>query len=376
MKCLRSARGWLLLLGGLTAPFFGAAEAAPSIGFVVTSWTTAIYQTRFMDECPVGLNPGNDEYWWRGLSPVERGRLTENGLITQVERMGRANIRGPHGEDVCWNPTAVKDPPLLTVEGDLSYGANLDGTLDGHATATSCAHPKFTGLDGQVGVDNQLYRLLGCIYGWRNYGHIDINANGQRLISGLGMIAIEIRGAEGVQDAPYVEVAFYRSVDPFALDSAGKVIPFGTYTIDADKSGPRYGDVVHGRIVKGVLTTEPADITLPFYGNYHYAQNHLRGAVLRLELNGDGGAAKGFLAGYYDVDALMSYVTTLGGSFSATAQFSCPAIYEAAHRLADGYPDPKTGQCAALSSAFLIEASAAFLNHPDMPDARHADNAP
>jgi hypothetical protein len=35
-----------------------------------------------------------------------------------------------------------------------------------------------------------------------------------------------------------------------------------------------------------------------------------------------------------------------------------------AHKLADGYPDPKTGECTMISSAFDITAYAAFIVHP------------
>ncbi len=39
-------------------------------------------------------------------------------------------------------------------------------------------------------------------------------------------------------------------------------------------------------------------------------------------------------------------------------------MYVAAHELADGYPDPQTGQCTHLSSAFEIGAYAAFIIRP------------
>jgi hypothetical protein len=50
---------------------------------------------------------------------------------------------------------------------------------------------------------------------------------------------------------------------------------------------------------------------------------------------------------------------------SYSAQSDCPATYDAAHRLADGYPDPKTGECTALSSAYNFDAVAAFAIHPE-----------
>ena len=337
-----------------------ASNTDRTLAFVVTKWNTAIYESRFMDECPLGLNPGNDEFWWRGLSKEKRGELTENGMITQIERQGLALIRGPNGENVCQIPTAVQDPPLLVVEGKLSYGVNLDGNVDGKATQKTCAHENFTGLDGTPGVDNQMYRLLGCTYGWRNYGHIEMNANGMRKMNGLGMILVEITDVDDPRNDDDVRVGFYRSIDQFVLDSAANVLPYNTYRIDAAGDRPRYGDIVKGRIEDGVLTTETKDVRLPFYGNYTYIDQRIRDLTFRMEIAPDGASAKGMFAGYYDVEQLWDYLSGLG--FAATAQYSCPPLYVAAHELADGYPDPETGQCTALSSAFHVDAVAAFID--------------
>jgi hypothetical protein len=48
----------------------------------------------------------------------------------------------------------------------------------------------------------------------------------------------------------------------------------------------------------------------------------------------------------------------------ATGDWSCPALFRAAHELADGYPDAKTGACTAISSAFRMDALPAFVIHP------------
>ena len=357
-------RTWRLPLAAACLFGASAAPAADSgrLGFVVTTWNTAIYESRFMDECPEGLNPGNDEFWWRGLNKDDRGRLTQNGMVTQVERQGYALVRGPKGENVCQMPEAITDPTLLTIEGPVSYGVNLDGTQDGRATAKSCAHQKFEGLDGTPGVDNQMYRLLGCTYGWRNYGNIEMNANGQRKTNGLGMILIEVTGVDDPRNDNDVRVTFYRSIDQFVLDSAANALPFNTYRIDVVNGVPRYGSVVKGKTANGVLTTEAADVRLPFYGNYTLLDQNIRDLSLRLEIEPDGAHAKGMVSGYYDVDQLWDYLSGLG--FAATAQYSCPPLHEAAYRLADGYPDPKTGKCTALSSAFVINTVAAFIDHP------------
>ena len=138
-----------------TAATGSAAAGAPpgrTLGFVVKDFMPAVYETKFMDECPAGLNIGNDEIWWRGLSKQERSELTQDGLITTLDRWFTAVRRGPNGEDVCINPEVIKDdPPLLTVEGSTSFGVNLDGNVDGSATPKSCSHENFTSPDGDSG---------------------------------------------------------------------------------------------------------------------------------------------------------------------------------------------------------------------------------
>ena len=78
----------------------------------------------------------------------------------------------------------------------------------------------------------------------------------------------------------------------------------------------------------------------------------------------DGANAKGTVAGYYDLEQYLYHTGGLGPVIS-TGNFSCPAFFEAAKSLADGYPDPETGECTHISSAFEVEAFAAFVVHPD-----------
>jgi hypothetical protein len=354
----------VLVAGALTAAA-GPATAAEkgTLGFVITTWNTAIYESKFIDECPEGFNVGYDELWWRGLSKEERGRLTENGLKTRLDRYFNAIRRGPNGEDVCMNPTVVKDPPLLTVEGKLSYGMDLDGPANGGDGSKSCKHEQFTGLNGEPGIDNQMYRLLGCIYGFRSYGQFEVNANENRKSNGNGMTLIEVTGVDDPRNDPDVTVAIYRSIDQYTLDGSGNFLPFASYRIDAPGGVPRYGSTLKGKIENGVLTTEPGDAHVPFYGNYTYMNQLIRDMRLRLEIAEDGATASGMAAGYYDVDQLMFYIGGLG-PIASTAISNCPSIYVAAHELADGYPDPQTGKCTALSSAYNFKAVAAFIIRP------------
>ena len=357
----------LALLGALLVASVPAQQQAArpkqTLGFVVANWDTAIFETKFMDECPEGSALGNDEMWWRGLSRADKDKLTNNGLVQPVDRRFVSVLRGPKGEDVCWNPTLVKEPPLRTIKGKTSYGFNLDGSADGSATPKSCPHQNFTGVDGTAGVDNQLYRLLGCHYGWRHNGVLDTFGNEERRNSGRGVVMLEITGVDDPRNSKAVEVAFYRALDPFPIDSSGRILPHASYRVDTNNGKPRYGAVAKGRIVDGVLTTTPIDLKLPYYGNSAYAEIALRDMKLQLDLKpGADGKVRGLVGGYYDFDKWWEYVLKIE-FLIATGDWSCPALYTAARELADGYPDPKTGDCTAISSAFKIDALPAFIVH-------------
>jgi hypothetical protein len=347
------------VVGGANSPM------SKTLGFVVTDFMPAVYETKFMDECPAGLNISNHEIWWRKLTKEQRGELTQNGNSDILGRWSMAVRRGPNGEDVCINPEVITDdPPLLTVEGLTSFGVNLDGNVDGRASPKTCSHENFISPNGVPGIDNQLYRLIGCTYGYRENGQIDINANEMRKTSGLGMILIEVTGVDDARNDDDVTVTFYRSIDQFMMDSSGKALPFSSYRVDYTDDGPRYGDSLKGSLINGVLQTESGDVRLPYFGNYNYIHPIIRDMQVRLEISEGGTLAQGTLAGYYDLEQYL-YLTQGLGLIIATASFSCPAFVDAAKRLADGYPDPETGECTHISSAFELNASAAFVIHPE-----------
>lgn len=363
-----------LVIASVAAPAQRGVEAQGvtppnrTLGFVVKDFMPAVYETKFMDECPAGLNIGNDEIWWRKMSKEERSKETQDGLIQSLDRWFKAVRRGPNGEDICINPELITDdPPLLTVEGSTSFGVNLDGNVDGSATPKTCAHENFTSPEGVPGIDNQLYRLIGCIYGYREQGVIDINANEMRRTSGLAMILIEVTDVDDTLNDDDVTVTFYRSIDQFPLDSQGEVIPFSSYRIDSTDDGPRYGDSIKGSIVDGVIKAGSGDVQLPYYGNYNYMHPVIRDLQMELDISDDGTTAKGMIAGYYDLEQYL-YLTGGLGPVIVTGYFSCPAFFEAAKRLADGYPDPETGECTHISSAFEIGAHAAFVIRHDGAD--------
>lgn len=334
-------------------------DSSETLGFAVVSFYTSIYETKYMEECPRGLAIGNDEIWWKGLDPAVRDELTNGGEIEPVtgSRRAMSALRGPNGEDVCWNPTIVEDPPLKIVEGDTSYGMNLDGKVDGSATANTCAHDNFSSPSGVAGIDNQMYRLLGCVYGWRDSGYVETNANGELRDTSQGVILIEVSGVDDRRNDDSVVVRMHRANDILPKDSQGNILAHASYRIH---DIPGYGAPANGQIVDGVLTTDPIEAFLPYYGNLTHSEIHLKDMRLQLDLEADEDRAKGMIAGYRDFDNFWDYFRK-GEYLSVTGQFSCPAMYVAAKQLADGYPDPETGECTALSSSYTIEAVPAFV---------------
>lgn len=361
---LSAGLGLGMTAGVMTFPSSAnAAEAGGTLGFVVVSFYTSIYETKYMEECPRGLARGNDEIWWKSLDPAVRDELTNGGEIEPVtgSRRAMSAVRGPNGEDVCWNPTVVVDPPLKIVEGKISYGMNLDGNVDGSSTPKTCSHENFTSPAGEPGIDNQMYRLLGCIYGWRDSGYIETNANGELRDTSQGVILIEVTGVDDEMNDENVTVRMHRANDILPKDSAGNILPYASYrTHDI----PGYGLPAKGRIENGVLKTDPIEAFLPNYANLNHSEIHLKDMQLRLDLNASETRAKGMIAGYRDFDNFWSYFRK-GEYLSVTGQFSCPAVYVAAKELADGFPDPETGECTALSSSYDIEAIPAFIIRED-----------
>jgi hypothetical protein len=318
------------------------------------------------DDCPNGVS---EEMDWKpifakeGKTPEQIAEMSKNPLGPEF-RKGVLN-RGPHGEDVCMDPTAIVDTSWKTVQGKHAYGENLDGTTDGAATPNTCKHEKFTGVDGTPSVDNQMYRVMGCSKIHRGSkakdGHdaFGIEYLNERMREGLITYVIEVTGITDPRNSDNVEVGIYQSVDPLVQDGAGGVQADATMHISAD---PRWQAHTHGTIKDGVLTTDPVDFDLRNDAVW-MPEFHFRRARLKLEIQPDG-SLKGHLSGYQDWASVAWGLLKTGFLLEKFSAGNCPAIYNAFQRLADGDPDPKTGQCSTISTAYGVEAVPAFLIHP------------
>jgi hypothetical protein len=327
-----------------------ASQASRTIGLVLTDFRFAFYQTPRLEECPAGLQPGEVAQFKAQPDPI--GHLNKFGGTTQN--------RGPNGENANYSPLAIEDPlPFSELKTNVGYGFNLDGTADGHATPKTAAHEKFTSPEGEP-VDNQMARVLGCVQGWRKNGFMAEFYSKEVETSPINRHLIEITGVDSETNDPDVEVAIYKGRDRLVRTASGSFIPFISHRID--ERYPQYMFKTHGRIVDGVLITDPIPVArLPLLQIQIPDERHIHDLTLRLKLTANG--AEGLLGGYEELATWWNVHSKSPGS--DVGKYSPTALYKAAHRYADGYPDPATGQFTAISVAYQVSAVRALIVHPD-----------
>jgi hypothetical protein len=351
-----------------------AADSTTTIGLVLTRWSVATYETPgAKDECPDGFHYTSKDNWLVQFPTEEqRAEFTRTHVhlvpTTPAGALPETYLqaRGPQGSHVVYNAALVKDPlPLREAQSKVAYGMNLDGTSDGQPTAKSCRHQKFVGPDGESGIDNQLYRVLACAPGWRKKGFKDGFYNNEFRTYALNRVLIEISNVHDERNDDHVEVTVYKGLDGILFDAADKPIPWLTQR--ADTRFPQYISRTRGKIVDGVLETEPVDAKFSRRVVGVEGERLLRRMRLQLKLTDMG--AVGQIAGYEDLDIWWNmYSKPWEKTVESVGLWSPPAMYEGVHRLADGYPDPHTGQCNAISSSYRIDAVRAFIIRPSKDD--------
>jgi hypothetical protein len=347
----KAKRVSIALFTGLIGASFGAAAASAddastlrnhTIGFVLTNKVIAIWQSPDGKvECPNGLNDGPREQFKR-LYP-------ENGthykfVETQLEREGQI-----------WLPTTEPEPklPFHEAQGTTGYGLNLDGKV---------GPSDFTSPDGEKGIDNQMYRVLGCTANYRgpdgSYRHF-IEDYMQKF--NYNRFLMELTKVDNLVNDDDVDVTIYRGKDPLLVDATGAFTSGSTQRVDY-RWGKQFIYKLHGRIKDGVLETDPADITFPESQARGVPYESVHAWRVKLKITPEG--ADGLMAGYMDIER---YYNSLGQNWSthhrSYGQESQPSEYRSMVRLADGYPDPKTGKNTAISTAWQIKFAQAFILH-------------
>ena len=356
-------------IGETAAKWLPAPPADGVMGFLVTEFQMPVIQG--MDACPDGPVPRLRDGFVVSLDPAERARLVRAENKKELEESWRAYAFGANGTNICTNPEMFDRPVMRSVKSPLAWGLDLDGA-EGTATddPDACPQADFVSPAGERGIDNQEYRALGCTLEVRGKDGVagEIGSGMQQFLkSGEWTQVILLRGVDSLVRDDDVEVIYANTPDRPFLDHDGNFLRDGTFTISTE--APRHRNVLKGRIVDGVLTTEPEDIELTQTWGQGGARDirgnrtifDYRKGRLRLAFQPDG-TLKGMLGGYRPLIDTFAAQTLGGAGTALVAGIDCATYMSTVRHFADGLRNPKTGQCEGISSAQAIKAIPAYVN--------------
>lgn len=334
----------------LTAPLAAQAEdVAPengTIGYIVTDFEWAVYLTQdSKEECADGLNPWGPREQFKALYPEDGTKRTVKDTHMAFEIAG-------------WFPDADTPDkfPFYEITGKKSYGLNLDGKVDANDFVTP---------DGLPGIDNELYRVIGCIVNLRPpEGATAFYANKAVMEERWNRMLIEITNVESLASDDSVDVTMYRGLDNLLTDATGsKYLPGGSMRIDT-KWGNKYVQHFKGKIVDGTLVTEPVPYAVIPWSSFQLpTEQKFHDMRFQVKLQPD--SAIGYLAGYVDVENWYWQTVKSESTHHQSYGQSTPAsMYKVLRKRADAYPDPKTGRNTAISAALQAKFVQAFIIHP------------
>ena len=314
-----------------------------TIGYVMTNLFWSVYQTPdAKEECPNGFNDGPREQFEILFPDPDKRTVVDTQLKQEIET---------------WHPTDDPDPlPFHYVQGALSYGLNLDGEV---------SPDDFTHPNGEPGIDNEVYRAVGCIIGFRGPDGVEVIFQDKAIADRrYNRTMIELTGVDDLANDDDVTVTLYRGLDRLLTDATGlKVMSGGSQRVDL-RWGAKLIRRTQGKIVDSVLTTEPIpEVVIPWM-NLNVPSIHLiRDMRLRLSLSPTG--AEGLLAGYADVDTWYKQLIRNDSTHHlSNGQISGISLYKALRQRADAYPDASTGANTAISTALDVKMAQVYIVHP------------
>ena len=352
---------------------FGAEEGeeGSTLAFFIATSDLGLLYGDFEEECPDGFELTLEEEYVASLTSGQREwmRLPQNSF--EYGRAWKSDFAtGPGGTNVCSHPKSFRDDPRRRlyrgVSSTVAYGLNLDGTTDGRATPGTCAHQKFGGLNGELGVDNQFYRVAGCS---------KLNRGTERQTDKyLPAFLVELRGVDNLQNDDHVEVGIYSTAggEVSLKASDGTDVTYQTFTVTPES---RWRANTTARIVDGMLMSESVPVIyLSRGGGYGAGRSRgsgptsfiftpeleFRDVRFQLTLNPNG-TFTGVMGNYRPIDNIHLAQYAGGRGTASTANNDCASEYNTLQQMADGYPDPVTGECTMISAAQNITGIPAFL---------------
>jgi hypothetical protein len=376
---------WLAALITATLPPAVLAQTSflqnGAAGFVVTEIRYALAEDAAKSgACPRGMSLNIAEIFAATPEGKRRKGESDKDYGQRLEQGSRKFATAQDGQNLCMNPEAGKpDPHFQTVDAaNLKVeGIDIDGadsTADAPPPPGACRHQDFISPDGNRGVDNQFYRVVGCSRSFQSTGMS--NGYGTEMLTGSWGILLRLKGVADIHNDDDIEVGIFANADPMQLSADRKPLDYSTYATDQD---PRFRAEVHGRIKDGVLTTDPVDVRFHNVVNSLRLERALQHARLRIKISDDG-VLTGYLAGYTPVEAMydLQYgyrngkngagqlgplplrLLTANGAARVLGH-TCNGAYYALYQYADADPDPQTGRCTSISTQYYIKAIPAFV---------------
>ena len=312
------------------------------IGYVLTNRYWSLYETeRGKTECPKGFNDGPREEFKKLYPAGKKLSVVDSQLQWEGSQ---------------WHPSTSKYRlPFHESQGKISYGLNLDGKT---------GPEDFVSPEGEQGIDNQFYRAIACVDSFRVGGSLYNFENTFLQQYPDSRLLIELSQVDNLRNDDDVTVTTYRGMNSLLGGATGKdYLPGGTQRVDMRWSKD-YVFKLKGKIVDGVLTTEPIDwIMIPWAMTANVtAFQEFRG--MRFKLNVTAERADGLMAGHVDIQRWHHALNTnLSTHHMSYGRVSSPSVVAALQRLADGYPDD-TGKNTAISASVDLKMVQVYLVHP------------
>lgn len=356
----------LALAGAAVSILLSAPAAALETRSYVVGWFT-LAQNSKENDCLGGLNADIGEQYRANLIALGYSRAEADRLISGWQSGGpegrevreimnnRGRIDGKPVNAFA-HPEAVAEPKSKLMPGKSGYGFNLDGKV----TPEDFEDPQ----TGEKGVDNQLFRALGCVRAFR--GSLDYQPTYSTwlwtmLKDSMPAWLISISGENLDADGP-VTITLERALEHRESNANGEARAHMTYRADPD---PRTRNVFRGQLKDGVVQiAQPDDLRL-LKDPLSSPELNLAQAHLRLQMKPDG-SIDGILSGYQPWREIY-FAFAQGG----IAQENCItgdsiALYYLLKKAADANPDPKTGENRSISASYRVQAVPAFVVHEQL----------
>ncbi len=257
--------------------------------------------------------------------------------------------RGRNGEDVYREPWTAVDYPYPKVEGKIAYGFDLDGDPS----------TGFTGVDGTPGVDNEFYKVSGCIgyYRGKQRDSGGFKYANESMHNGSFTLLLVFKGAEDPMNDSKATLSFHASKDPLIRDAVGGIARDYSFRVDSD---PAYQSTVPVTIKDGEIRIKGSHkLTLRASGSRRGRGRPLvlHDGQVSFKIQEDG-KLEGMIGGYQAWEPIWrgraNYIVEI------VAKVDSPSFWYALKRHADGVPNPTTGEMTAISSAYNVWAVPAY----------------